>query len=873
MSDIDQAIDRLSYAIQHEEDRKIVFLTGSGLSAPEVPSTKAMVSIFLNEVGNDPKLKERVRTLSESDQYQAAAREVQRRRGDRGLAAAIGKGVLQALNSDAISAGVDPESIKDTDWNLPVAQKLLGELFSQIPHQQKGAVITTNFDSLTEASFNLHQISSTPLAVPGTQAFPIDAILGPLPIVHLHGSWEKTATLSTALELGKERPDIQRMITRLLDKSILVVLGYGGWDDSFTRTLTQMIKDGHTSSLETEIMWLQYGPQSGIKAHPLLNDINGIAGINVYCEIRAEDFLKGVIDEVGILKRASKTVPLGWSAAPSSTDNTFTKSTLLRYMDGAHPSWASAQQMPMLDNAIDALSTVKEACSSGDSKFIVISGPAGEGKSTALHQVAMKLVTEHPDANILNRNPAAPRITPDWIEYVAVSSDLSILFIDDADLVFDQVYQSHLALEEGTRGRIIWVLSMHTSYLRSQHVQNKLSNQNAIVLEFEQFSEGDALALAEAWQHHSLLPASYADYSKDAVASMISDAGESSQGRSLFGSILHLWGGEGLYDRVNDLLARIARLAIAGISFKHLLSAVAVTQVAWDLEADQGAGLSLAALGVLANVTNQDVVRLVVEPLGREVGISQIGDRVYVRHPSIANAIYDILSGHEELESVVVDIARKGAAMRYSGDYTSADYACAYKIARQLSGGEALAASFAAVDGAPGRLEPRVTAIAVRRENGQLRTAQKYALEISKRLPEFADHMQFQRGFYVEWAVVESRLGNYERALNLAIHAVSDQVSGFLPLDKLQYGLVNIAAFSDKLVRSGGSSAVQLRQATGKALNRVPENSDRFSRFAELGDNSSLFTITREFRTAALAFAPSGATFRKMQEVIRLNGF
>jgi hypothetical protein len=873
VSDLDQAIDRLSHAVRTQEDRKVVFLTGSGISAPNVPGTQEMVTILLDELGAKPAsdLRASFGVLSDSDQYLAAAHELQRRRGDIGLAAAISKGVRRALNSSYTGSGTDLELIPDSAWNVPDAQRLLGELFAEIPPQQAGAVITTNFDPLTEVSFRRNNVAATPLAVPGAMAFPIDAICGPLPIVHLHGFWEKTATLSTAVQLETQRPQIERMITRLLDKAILVVMGYGGWNDSFTRALSQMIIEGHTTSLQTEIMWLQYGKQEGIASHPLLRSIQGQAGVSIYSEIPAVDFLEGVIKELSALNRPPKKSPLGWMP-PASAATSPTTEDLRKYVEGAQPNWHTSGEMPMLRNALHAYEAVRTACADATSRLLVITGPAGEGKTTALLQVATKIAENLPDANVLYRNPGAPRVTSDWVNQIASENDLSVLFVDDADLIADQVHHATLNRDEAIKGQIIWVLALHTSYVRSGKIAPKLAAAHARTVEFEPFSADDAKELAAAWQRHRLLPEEYEAYPNQAIADIVSEAGAStSQGRSLFGSILHLWGSDDLEDRVGHMLTNVSRLSIAGVSFKQLLGSVALTQVAWDPEAENGEGLSVAALGALAKTTNHDIVRLVVEPLGREVGISQVGDRVYMRHPSIAKAVVDILRDRGELEGVAQNISHRGSLMRYSNAYYRPDFNSAYMLSRKLQGPEALAASLGAVHGAPRRLEPRVTAIATLRENGELKKAQKYAVTLAGSLEKYDDQLQTQRGFFVEWSVVESRLGNNQRALEMAIRAVSDQIPGFLSLDKLEYGLVNIAGASDKLAYAGVAGASVLRVATGKVLNRLPAGQIKFRHLAEVEDTSSLFEIGRDFRTAAEHFAPHGTTFRKMTSALRVN--
>lgn len=872
MSDLEQAIDRLSYAVLNEESRKVVFLTGSGISSPQVPGTQAMVDVFLEQLSamTAESLRKKVAGRPPSEQYTTVAEELQRRRGDIGLASAIGKGVARALKESSRSSALNMDTVTDSDWNLPEAQNLLGKLVSKIPPQQVGAVITTNFDSLTEVAFRLHGIAATPLAVPGSTAFPIDAVCGPLPIVHLHGYWGNSATLSTAVQLDTERPNIERMITHLLDGAMLVVLGYGGWNDSFTRALIQMVRDGHTTSLKTEIMWLQHGKADAVTSHPLLREISGHAGVNIYSDINADEFLAGVLDVIGTVNRKPLRSYLGWTPVLESYSAP-KLSELRSYVEGGQPDWSIAQEMPILSNAQILYDAVRAACADNLHENIVISAPAGEGKTTALLQVSRALASNLDDVTILYRNAGAPRITSEWLDSLAEENALSVLFVDDADLVISQIYFANLNRGAEYSGRIIWVLAFHPSYLQSSKVSVKLPKSTSRTIEFTPFSSGDAEQLALSWQQHNLLPSEFRKRSTDDIAHMVLDAGDSIQGRSLFGSVLHLWGGDDLEARVEHMLAKVSNLAIAGVSFRHLISAVAVTQVVWDEYAVSGEGLSLAALGFIAKTTNQDIVRLVVEPLGREVGISRIGDRVYMRHPSIARAIYDILSEGDELNPILRELAYQGCKMRYAKRYYNEDYHSIYMLSRQLKGPEALAASAGAVHAAPNRLEPRVTAIATLRENGQLKTAQSYAAKLSKRVYDYEDYLQTQRGFFVEWSVVESKLEHHEQALSIAIQAIADQVPGFLSVDKLEYGLVSIIRSAKRLTEANVPGADAVLDASRRVLYRLPAGKSDFWHLALQDDQSSVLELIGQFRRGAVMFAPAGSSFVKMQSTLSVE--
>jgi hypothetical protein len=870
--DIEQAIDRLAYAVREESDRKIVFLTGSGISLPQVPSTEEMVAYFTGELGpSGAALAARVVGLSPTEQYQMASHELKQRRGDRGLAAAIRKGVLQALKSNTVDGVLEAGSIQAEDWNIPPAQRLLGELLSKIPPQQLGAIITTNFDSLTEVACGLHNVNAVSLAVPGSAAFPIEGVFGALPVVHLHGFWAKTATLSTAAQLQTERPQIERMISRLLDNSVLVVIGYGGWNDSFTRSLTQMVRDGRLSSLENEILWLQHGGPETVAAHPILKSIDGSAGVNTYFGVDASQFLAGVLDAIKPVRRQRRETFLGWATPPEYDELNSGREELLNYVQGAQPGWGTAGRMPMLENTKTALEAVKEELEANNPRVMILAAPAGEGKSTAIRQLALRCGQDFPDAAILYRNPGAPRISPEWIGYLKAQHEISIIFVDDGDLVTEQIIRAREKTLNSADGKILWVIAMHSTYLHSAPIRRQLMSVDPLIVEFQGFKWEDSEALASVWLDSNILPAEHMERSKTDVAQMIEDAALSTQGRSLFGSILHLWNGEGLVDRVSDLLSKVGLLSISGVSFKHLLSAVAVTQYAWDLEGDLGEGLSLSALGEMAHITHHDVLRMVVDPLGREVGISQVGDRVYVRHPSIAEAIYDLLEERGELAEVARDISRTGSTMRYSGAYTSFECKSAYRLARSLKGSAAIAASFGAIEGAGNRLEPRVTALATLRDNDSIEKASKYAQGLSQNLSVYADRLQVVRGFYVEWSVVESRLGHLERAIELAIRSISDQVDGFLPVDKLQYGLVNVLGPASKLEIVKRPGAAELRRVSTFILNRLPDPSGKFREQVTTEDAWSLLALNREFRSAALKFVAPGYTFAKMQTVLSQN--
>lgn len=871
MADLEQAVDRLAFTIQEEQDRRVIFLTGSGISLPGVPSTSEMVEYFLDELGDSAKFfRTTLSTMSAQDQYQACSLELKQRRGERRLAAAIRKGVLRAAQPHVDPATFGADAGRPENWNLPEAQNLLGLLCSRIPAQQLAGVVTTNFDPLTEVAFTKHNVHTTTVATPGNTAFNIESLYGTLPVIHLHGYWESTATLSTAVHLNSERPQIEKMITRLLDNAVLVVIGYGGWEDSFTRALLSMLEQGYMSSLQTEILWLQYDGPEAVIAHPILSKINGSAGVNVYSHIDAVSFLSGVNDRLELLRRKSKSSFMGWSTPPDGQLATATAAELKNYFNGANPTWETASSVPMLSNAQNAQTLIEEACLSGESRIVMVASPAGEGRTTALRQLAIWKSTQDTDAVVYYRNAGAPRVTSELIGAWRRGSALTVVFVDDADLILEEIGQS-IIIDEPDLGRVIWVLALHTSYVYSSAARQLMSLSSVVkaeIIEFVPFDSNDARLLAGTWIEHDLLPQDFAGKSELEVADVIQTFGDESGGNSLFGSVLNLWSGDGLTDRVDDLLKKLSKLSISGVSYEYLLRAVAVVQFAWTRDNAHEGGMSLNALGRIANVTNSDVARIVVEPLGREVGISQIGNMVYLRHPAIAKAVVALLDGRHELGQLVRDIARQGSIMRFSNNYESSDYRAMYRLSGRLDGQNAISAALGAVEGDASKLEPRVTLISTYRQNHMKDKAHDYAKVLEQHLDEYSDQSAAQRGFYVEWSVVESRLGHLERAMELALIALSDQLRGFLKQDQLKYAVGNIRSYTDRLSLINRRGAVELRQACEIILDCLPDGGKFNHRHRSGTSSKNPIDVAVGFEIAAKAFASDGQTFRKIQHVL-----
>ncbi len=123
-------------------------------------------------------------------------------------------------------------------WSLGPGVAALGELLVGMPTDVRGPVITTNFDPLIEVS--VRQAGGSPVS----QHFDQDGTLvasdddGTIDIAHVHGFWRRGDTLHTIHQLTAPRHQLDGSLRELLRGHVVVVMGYGGWEDAFSNSLS-----------------------------------------------------------------------------------------------------------------------------------------------------------------------------------------------------------------------------------------------------------------------------------------------------------------------------------------------------------------------------------------------------------------------------------------------------------------------------------------------------------------------------------------------------------------------------------------------------------------------------------------------------------
>ena len=264
-------VDRLTH-VATENDRAVTFLVGSPLSVPDyvgghgVPGVADMVDLIRREFKNTHAAIEFDQILHEdpSSRYRRAFEFLHGRRGPNVVNRIVRTAVWQALNTKYWPSHLQTRSPREADsptcaelerhvtaWMLPRAVDLLGKLLVTCSDTFGKLVLTTNFDPLIEISVSKHGGSyyRTVLHDDGRLG---QTVAKGTHIVHLHGYWHGFDTLHTPQQLIQPRPQLRSSLTRLLEATTLVVIGYSGWDDVITRTLVQSLSD---SGRNPEIMW------------------------------------------------------------------------------------------------------------------------------------------------------------------------------------------------------------------------------------------------------------------------------------------------------------------------------------------------------------------------------------------------------------------------------------------------------------------------------------------------------------------------------------------------------------------------------------------------------------------------------------------
>lgn len=115
-------------------------------------------------------------------------------------------------------------------------------------------ILTTNFDSIIENQIDNVGEKHNSVSIIADSNLNL-AQNENINIIHLHGIHNHGETMHESNQLTVKRELLEASIRQMLTTHEIYIMGYSGWDDSFTRTLANIVKD---SKEEYSIVWCFY---------------------------------------------------------------------------------------------------------------------------------------------------------------------------------------------------------------------------------------------------------------------------------------------------------------------------------------------------------------------------------------------------------------------------------------------------------------------------------------------------------------------------------------------------------------------------------------------------------------------------------------
>ena len=318
--DLDDLVDRLRNVTIRKE-KTVTFLVGSPLTMPDhvgghgVPDVSGIIELIRSELhDSDAEVELNCRLNgSPAERYQKAFEFLHGRRGPDAIGRVARTAVWSALDTQRWPTLLPETSPADSEatlckaleeevsaWVLPRSVDLFGELIVSCPETFGVSVLTTNFDPLIEISISKHggRFYRTVLHADGN----LEQTVGQgTHIVHLHGYWYGHDSLHTHQQLLQERPQLKRSLERVIENSVLVVMGYSGWDDVITHALADILSD---SASNPEIMWTFHSADTNVadasrkRILEILEPGFGRERVSLYASIDCNPALAATLEKV-----------------------------------------------------------------------------------------------------------------------------------------------------------------------------------------------------------------------------------------------------------------------------------------------------------------------------------------------------------------------------------------------------------------------------------------------------------------------------------------------------------------------------------------------------------------------------------------------
>lgn len=284
-----------SLSLDIKKKNEICFLFGSAISLSDkgigIPSVDGMVELikeYLNKLDMLDGFNEYISKGKSSEIYQSAFEYL------------LGIGSQEDVR-EILSTAVNQAKDENGGWKFPKTIVDLASLIKRESFNIKN-ILTTNFDPLIEESlsdgpYNIQRFELTEDMHFDTSTSHNQKQLN---IIHLHGFWEGD-TMHTPSQLSAIREETSRSLKRILAKSKLYVIGYGGWDDIINQILCELVNEKKS---KYEVRWAFYSDNESIinsQNKKLFDNLNpSLPGsrFNSYLGVNCKDLFSDVYNKV-----------------------------------------------------------------------------------------------------------------------------------------------------------------------------------------------------------------------------------------------------------------------------------------------------------------------------------------------------------------------------------------------------------------------------------------------------------------------------------------------------------------------------------------------------------------------------------------------
>lgn len=500
-----------------------------------------------------------------------------------------------------------------------------------------------------------------------------------------------------------------------------------------------------------------------------------------------------------------------------------------QYFDGAEPDWTTVLSPKLPQRAIvEHLVHLFTGYGSREVPLVtLLTGPSGEGKSTACRQVVVNMAAK--GWRVLWRQDVDAPLPGDVVQTVLNIEGPWLVATDAADLHIDSLHQVAMALAKAGRADVQFLLCARSSDWNTSGANLNWSRVKIEPVSLSGIDNDDALLIAGAWKDFGSLPAGRD--AKELAADLVTAARREAtlgEGALLGGVLVMRRGAAGLRAHVKKLLVRLGQV--------KLRSGRTLEDAAAYIAAMHAENLDFLSREVLAQVlgcsSTAELATKVIHPLGREA-VASGGTFVRTRHRRIAAEIVDILRGEFGIgpEDVLLELAQTAVDLRKTGTYipkyANWEYELPSHFLAKQDGATAIRISRAILDQSPSQIKLAVHLAHIYREAGEPQEGAALLENIDG---------GGNRGYLHEWATCAGAAGDSALSAWLDGLSIADIAHGAPPdndqakvsLAGLSFALKRLEEqFNDSVFRGGLAGCVRL----GETLRMDEKTKSYFDEF------------------------------------------